>query len=182
MFIVWESIGWLWPIASLEFKATVHFDNMKIVVALKICCECRACIWCSVQVSHAHNIAWVTQKKKTKKKEKTHINSNLYIATSIVWSHSCCASWLYVSSCGNRNDITVWPRNATQRKWKISVSRSKGKEVTKQIQHVVSHALSHTHTYSLANSHSQEYLCCTHIFSILARNLDLASAYPTFDT
>lgn len=65
---------------------------------------------------------------------------------AVLW-HAMQFSFNYVSSCGNLScDITVWPGMLGESGKSRFISRSKGKEVkqnTKQIQHVVSHALSH---------------------------------------
>lgn len=144
------------PSVHLNHEQNIH-NNMKII-ALKICCECSGMPMPCSSESRTHSIDWVRRKKKQGKEEKeaaaAHI-SKLYIATNpsfvcilslIAFRRVSRAIWLYVSPCGNQNDITVWPgmhvhTQSESGKSLFHAPREKRlNKNTKQIQHVVSHA------------------------------------------
>lgn len=142
-----------WVINASLVCRTSHHSRAKWRSSFQICCECEAC-------SLPYAIQWVIhmhiQHRLGYPQKKQH--SNMYCIlhkTASMFTFS----FGYVSSCWKSKWHNCMAQN-TKRKWKISVSRSKRKEVkpnSKQIQHVVPHALSH---------HNIWRQCWNHIFSI----------------
>lgn len=122
-FLIMVSAFWVVN-ASLTHR-TSHHSRAKWRLSFQICCECEACPlpYAIQRVIHMH-----TQHRLSIVRSILH-----NIASMFTFSFG------YVSSCWKSKWHNCMAQN-TKRKWKISVSRSKRKEVkpnSKQIQHVV---------------------------------------------